>query len=122
MKRRATMISLSVSILSLMYVTVHAAPKVVGTCKVQVEGPHPLTVTGQAYEGDVPEGTYQSIANSRAWVLKQADVYRQTSKTYGDQIAKMADALSGVLTILCVTQTAQVRLAPYDGSAMECGR
>jgi hypothetical protein len=122
MKSRSTMILLPITFISVVFLsltcaTAFAAPKVVGTCKVQVEGPHPLTITGQSYEGDVPEGTYQSFANTRAWALKQADVYRQSSKTLGDQFAKMADTLSGGLTIGCVTKIAQVRLAAYDGTA-----
>jgi hypothetical protein len=117
MKSRSTMISLSIVFLSLNCAAAYAAPTVIGTCKVQVEGPHPRTITGQSYEGKAPEGTFVSFANTREWALKDADALRQKNKAMGDQLAKMADSLSAVLVIGCLTKDVKFSLSPYDGTA-----
>ena len=93
------------------------AEKVVGTCKVDVAGPHPFTITGKLYEGKVPDDVVQSSAMTRAWGLKGAEEYRAFSSTLADQKAKMANALQFVLMIICKSEKGAVSLAPYDGRA-----
>lgn len=93
------------------------AEKVVGTCKADVAGPHPFTITGKLYEGKVPDNVYKSVASTRAWALKWAEEYRPLSPLLADQKAKMAHELLFVLTISCVSEKGRVALQPYDGTA-----
>jgi hypothetical protein len=93
------------------------AEKVVGTCKVDVTGPHPFTINGKLYEGKAPANTFESHASTKAWALQWAEEYRALSPALADQRAKMADTLTYVFGIYCVSEKGRMQLAPYDGTA-----
>src|SRR5439155_12059636 len=93
------------------------AEKVVGTCKADVAGPHPFTITGKLYEGKAPDGVYQSIASTRAWALKWAEEYRPLSALLADQKSKMAQELLFVLAIACASEKRRVQPQPHEGTA-----
>jgi hypothetical protein len=93
------------------------AEKVLGTCKVDVTGPHTFTIAGKIYEGKPPANTFESHASTRAWALAWAEEYRSLSTTLYDQKVKLANELLFVLMIHCASEKGRVQLAPYDGTA-----
>jgi hypothetical protein len=103
--------------ITLLFISQAHAEKVVGTCKVDVVGAHPFTITGKIYEGKVPDNIIQSHASTRAWALKWAEEYRPMSAMLADQKAKMANELLYVLFIGCISEKGNMGLRPYDGTA-----
>src|SRR5215831_3744046 len=103
---------------ALLLSSVHAnAEKVVGTCKVDVAGPHSFTINGKLYEGKVPDNIHQSYASTHSWARKWAEEYRPHSSSMADLKLKTANELSGSIRIVCESEKGKVQLMPYDGTA-----
>jgi hypothetical protein len=101
--------------IALLLVSTHVnAEKVVGTCKVDVAGPHPFTVNGKLYEGKVPDKTIRSSATTRAWALKWAEEYRSIAPAMADMKVKMANDMIAALTIMCMSEKGKLQMGPAN--------
>jgi hypothetical protein len=106
---------ISISLFSWIAVLLLATPvhaeKVVGTCKVDVAGPHPFTIDGKLYEGKVPDKTIPSHASTRAWALKWAEEYRKIAPQMADMKVHMANDMISALTIFCWSEKGRLQMS-----------
>src|SRR5215831_7095271 len=113
MKMRIAMALLSWITLLLVSTRVNAE-KVVGTCKVDVAGPHPFTVNGKLYEGKVPDKTIQSSATTRAWALKWAEEYRSIPPAMAEKEVKKGNGMIAALAIKCTSEKGKLQMSPAN--------
>jgi hypothetical protein len=93
------------------------AEKVVGTCKVDVAGPHPFTINGKLYEGKVPDNIHQSHASTRAWALRWAEEYRPLAATIADMKKRMANEMISAMLIMCESEKGRLQIGPFGGGS-----